>query len=181
MSRTTVTVVVAALATAAMAGCGGGAKAPDTMGASSVDGTASPVARTPPAPSVVTNPAPTRASTPTAAERLRPVPTVGTVKIQPGPFTDKLKIAALRLSDGPRPALSGSLLQRTDVSEVLSLILRADFYDAGGNLVGSRQRSFGEVEEFFDPAFRLKFKLRADRALPGASSAVLSVIDYVPE
>lgn len=179
MSRTT-GIAAVALATAAMAGCGGGAKAPDTTaGASSVDGTASPVARTPPAPSVVTNTAPTRVSTPTAAERLKPVPTVGTVKIQPGPFTDKLKIAALQLSDGPRPALSGSLLQRTDVSEVLSLILRADFYDASGNLVGSQQRSFGEVKEFFDRAFR--FKLRADRALPGASSAVLSVIDYVPE
>ncbi len=174
MSRTAV--AVAALAAAATAGCGDGAKAPVTTPGGSG---ASSVARTPPAPSVVTNTAPTRITTPKAPQRLEGVPRAGTVKVQPGPFDDKLKISSLRLADNPRPVLSGSLLQRTDVSEALSLILRANFYDKSGELVGSRERSFGRVDEFFDRSFR--FKLRADRRLAGVASATLSVIDYVPE
>ncbi len=55
----------------------------------------------------------------------------------------------LTLKPGARPAVSAEMENLTDVSELILLELRADFYDARGQLLGSGTASYAD-EEFAD-------------------------------
>ena len=179
MRRLLSPVAAAAVAAVAVAGCGGGSKAePAGPGPPDARATAD-VAAQPPAPSIVTRSTPNTQTSPASPARLDPVPAAGSASVEPGPFTDQLDISKLRLVPSRRPEVRASLLQATDVSEVLSLILRASFYDARGRLLGSATRDLGETEEFFDAALDVRL-VAADR-LPGAASATLGILSYVPE
>ena len=115
----------------------------------------------------------------TGPARLRPVPAPGTVRVQEGPFTDRVRVFGLHLRGGKRPLVSGRMLNVRDVSDLLSLTIRADFYDRRGRRVAAGRRHFGEGEPFHDRP--LRFRIRAKRPAPGASSAVLTIPDLVNE
>jgi len=75
--------------------------------------------------------------------------------------------------------LTGRLLTTQDVSEILALTVRADFYDRRGRYLTSGTRSLEDQEEAFDEA--LRFSVEADGSAPAASVALLSVPEFVPE
>lgn len=134
----------------------------------------------PPAPSLVTpdqkEGTAARAAVPA---RLTPVPSSGTVRLQAGPFTDRVRVSALRLRPAAKPEVTGRMRNLTDVSEVLSLTVQADFYDRGGRHLGTGRQVFGETEEFHEHA--LRFRVQASRRVPEAAVAVLTIPDLVNE
>ncbi|MEV7180099.1 hypothetical protein [Kitasatospora sp. NPDC093679] len=95
-----------------------------------------------PVPSVAL-PAPKQAAAPAAVLAAPPAP--GEVRVEDGPFTDRVRLTGLRL-DGGR-AVTGHLTVTSDVSDVLALELRAAFYDAKGALVGTGAFHYQEEEE----------------------------------
>ncbi|WP_327280404.1 MULTISPECIES: hypothetical protein [unclassified Streptomyces] len=117
----------AALAAAALlvlaAGCSG---SPDAGGAPGKPaGSAVPVAM----------PAPSGAPAPAAV--LAPPAKAGEVRVEQGPFTDRVQLTALALAPAGKPGVTGHLAITSDVSDVLSLDLRAAYYDADGRLLGT--------------------------------------------
>ncbi|MRH90664.1 hypothetical protein GFY24_25025 [Nocardia sp. SYP-A9097] len=84
------------------------------------------------APSAVVTPsfAPKPAVAPAASITAAP----GEVRVEPGPFTDRIQLTGTRL-DGS--TVRGRVAITTDVSDVLALEVRAAFYDAAGRLVGT--------------------------------------------
>ncbi|MFE3187690.1 hypothetical protein ACFXHA_01695 [Nocardia sp. NPDC059240] len=93
--------------------------------------------------------APAPAAKPSAGPRVVEPPaaavsvTPGEVRLTPGPFTDRVRLSGTRL-DGA--TVHGTLAVTSDVSDLLALEVRADFYDASGHLVGSGrfERADGE-------------------------------------
>ena len=69
--------------------------------------------------------------------RVSPALTRGVVRVVDGPFTDRVRLTGLRLRTGKRPAVLGRFQGRADVSDLLVLEIRADFYDATGRFVSS--------------------------------------------
>ncbi len=159
--------LVAALAATATAGAAGCSESGDDRAKRPAD----PPAR------IVTERTPDSGTA--APRRLARPLEAGTVRVEPGPFTDRVLVRGLRLSGGQRPRVTGRLVNRVDVSEVLALDLRADFYDRAGRLVASGTRSFGESEEFGQEP--LAFTVVASTAAPTADAAVFSIPQLVNE
>jgi hypothetical protein len=164
--------VLLAAAVLAAAACGGGGDA------ALKDGT--PSATMPSAPAVlapsVEPAAPPPPRRPPAAIDGRP----GEVRVEEGPFTDRIRVAGLVFTPGPRPSVRGRLVNRVDVSELIVLELQADFYDAVGRYLGSGRRVFRDAHA--DPAEGwLVFRIRASAPQPEAVSALLSVPQLVNE
>ncbi|WP_329400152.1 hypothetical protein [Streptomyces melanogenes] len=99
----------------------------------------------------VTFPAPSGAPSPAAT--LAKVPAKGEVRLEQGPFTDRVRITKLALSekdsgkDAEKPSVTGHFAITSDVSDVLALELRAAFYDERGHLVGTGSFQYAEEGE----------------------------------
>ena len=160
---------LALVAGAALAGgCGGGDGDDDGRRASE------------PTPTVVTAPARQRVVVARRGPaRVRPVPRPGTATLQPGPFTDRIRVAGLRTVRGGRPRVSGTMRHRTDVSEILSLTIQADFYDAAGRYVGSGVQHAEDAEEFHAHPFAIR--VPGPPRAAAAATAVVTVPDLVNE
>ncbi|WHM38001.1 hypothetical protein [Streptomyces sp. BPTC-684] len=91
----------------------------------------------------VTFPAPSGAPAPAAT--LAKVPAKGEVRLEQGPFTDRVRITKLALSE--KPSVTGHFAITSDVSDVLALELRAAFYDERGHLVGTGSFQYAEEGE----------------------------------
>ncbi|WP_371678051.1 hypothetical protein [Streptomyces sp. NBC_01276] len=86
------------------------------------------------AASPVALPAPRSAPSPAAV--LTPAPTAGEVRVQQGPFTDRVQLTGLRLTPGT-PSVTGHIAIGSDVSDTLALEITAAYYDAEGRLLGT--------------------------------------------
>ncbi|MEV7281348.1 hypothetical protein [Streptomyces sp. NPDC093111] len=135
-SAATVTLIATVTALAALTGCGASGD-----GGRSDDG-ARPAAASAPAPSA-TLPAPRTAPAP--APTLSARPERGDVRVEDGPFTDRVRFTRLALRD--RRGVAGHLAITSDVSDVIALEVRAAFYDADGRLLGSGVFTYGEDHE----------------------------------
>ncbi|MFG2143895.1 hypothetical protein ACGFRG_06795 [Streptomyces sp. NPDC048696] len=91
----------------------------------------------------VTFPAPRQAPSPAAT--LAKVPAKGEVILEQGPFTDRVRVTALKITD--KPSVTGHFAITSDVSDVLALELRAAFYDERGRLVGTGSFQYAEEGE----------------------------------
>lgn len=120
--RSALAVVAAASAVTACSSSGGGTS----------DRAASPAA----------DPAAIRSAAPPSAQ-LAPPAHAGEVRIEEGPFTDRLALTELKLADG----VTGHVKIGADVSDTLALEIRAAFYDADGKLLGSASFGYQEEEE----------------------------------
>lgn len=114
-----------------------------------------------------------------APVRLQRPPRAGTVAVEPGPFTDRVSFSGLTLRRGTRPSVTGRIRNRVDVSELLLLELRVNFYDRRGRVIGSGKRVFLDQEEF--GTHPLRFAVRARRPAAAAVAAQLSVPQLVNE
>uniref|UniRef100_A0AAU2V6M3 Lipoprotein n=1 Tax=Streptomyces sp. NBC_00003 TaxID=2903608 RepID=A0AAU2V6M3_9ACTN len=170
LSRIAAPAVLAVLTLALATACGGGS------GESKAEDAPSPV------PSV-SFPAPKQAAAPAAYQKLAK----GEVRLEQGPFTDRVKVMGGALSAGS--AVTGHLAVTSDVSELIALELSAAYYDADGKLLGTG--SFQYAEEDHDdhkgahtPAAEGKgidFEVKP-KALTGTpTSAVLSIPVLVNE
>ncbi|MER8045968.1 hypothetical protein [Streptomyces sp. NPDC094032] len=136
-SAAAVTLAATLAALATLTGCGasgdGGGKAGNgtrpTAASAALPGAALPAPRTAPPPAPLLSPAPRR----------------GDVRVEEGPFTDRVRFTRLALHG--RQAVTGHLAITSDVSDVIALELRAAFYDADGRLLGSGVFTYGEEHE----------------------------------
>ncbi len=96
-----------------------------------------------PSVSAVALPAPREAPAPAAV--LGSPAAAGEVRLEDGPFTDRIKFTGLRL-DPKSTAVTGHLAITSDVSDLLVLEVRAAFYDANGRLLGSGSFQYQEEE-----------------------------------
>jgi hypothetical protein len=103
----------------------------------------------------------------------------GTVTLEEGTFTDRVKASGLRVKGGGRPRLTGRLLNLVDVSEVLALELQADFYDRSGRYLGSGKKIFGEADPFWDTP--LRFKINGGHQPRPAAAAILTIPQLITE
>lgn len=118
----------------------------------------------------------------TARPRLDRAPEVGSVTVEPGPFSDRVEISRLKFVDArARPRVSGRMVNLVDVSEVIVLEVKADFYDRHGRHVGSGAKLFKDAEAFDHEAEAIRFAIRPTRPAGGAVAAVLSVPQLVNE
>ncbi|MFJ8310773.1 MULTISPECIES: hypothetical protein [unclassified Streptomyces] len=158
----------AALALALATACGSGAeRADDAPG---------------PVPAVSFG-APGRAAAPAAYQKL----SRGEVRLEQGPFTDRVRVTGGALTGGT--AVTGHLAVTSDVSELIALELRAAYYDADGKLLGTG--SFQYAEEGHDahkgghtPAAEgggIDFTVPAKGLTGTPTSAVLSIPVLVNE
>lgn len=164
-------IALAALTLALATACGGGS------GGSGAEDAPGPV------PSV-SFAAPKQAAAPAAYRKLAK----GEVRLEQGPFTDRVKITGSALAAGS--TVTGHLAVTSDVSELIALELSAAYYDADGRLLGTG--SFQYAEEGHDdhggahtPAAEgagIDFEVRPKASLTGTpTSAVLSVPVLVNE
>ncbi|GGP34779.1 hypothetical protein [Streptomyces melanogenes] len=95
----------------------------------------------------VTFPAPSGAPAPAAT--LAKVPAKGEVRLEQGPFTDRVRVTKLQLSEkaSGKSSVTGHFAITSDVSDVLALELRAAFYDESGHLVGTGSFQYAEEGE----------------------------------
>ncbi|MFE4855831.1 hypothetical protein [Streptomyces sp. NPDC056670] len=172
MNRTAAPAVLAALVLALVTACGG-----------SGGGSGERADDAPSAVPSVTFAAPRQAAAPAAYQKLAS----GEVRLEQGPFTDRVKMTGGALGAGP--IVTGHLAVTSDVSELIALELRAAYYGADGKLLGTG--SFQYAEEGHDehkgghtPAAEgagIDFEIRA-RGLTGTpTSAVLSIPVLVNE
>ncbi|UGQ11528.1 hypothetical protein LO772_32905 [Yinghuangia sp. ASG 101] len=95
------------------------------------------------APASVPQPSlPAPRSAPSAAPFLDTPPTPGEVRLEQGPFTDRLSITGLTLTG--EPSVTGHMVVTSDVSDVIALELRAAYYDDRGRLVGTTSFEYQE-------------------------------------
>ncbi|MEV0414122.1 hypothetical protein AB0I68_25730 [Streptomyces sp. NPDC050448] len=137
----------------------------------------------------VAMPAPSGAPAPAAV--LAPPAKPGEIRLEPGPFTDRVQLTALTLVPAGKPGVTGHLAITSDVSDVLSLDLRAAYYDADGRLLGTG--TFHYQEEGTDgpggdhhdgpraAENGIDFTVPADQLTGTPSSAVLSLPVLVNE
>ncbi|MCX5388059.1 hypothetical protein [Streptomyces sp. NBC_00083] len=123
-SRTAAPAVLALVTLALATGCGGGAgeraeAAPD------------------PVPSV-SFAAPRQAAAPAAHRELGK----GEVRLDQGPFTDRVKVTGAALGAGS--AVTGHLTVTSDVSDLIALEVRAAYYGADGGLLGTGTFRYAE-------------------------------------
>ncbi|WP_405020012.1 hypothetical protein OHV05_27290 [Kitasatospora sp. NBC_00070] len=96
-----------------------------------------------PSVAAVALPAPREAPAPAAV--LASPAAAGQVRLEEGPFTDRIKFTGLALAP-QATAVTGHLAITSDVSDVLVLEVRAAFYDAAGRLLGSGSFQYQEEE-----------------------------------
>ncbi|MFF4760532.1 hypothetical protein [Streptomyces sp. NPDC001292] len=84
-------------------------------------------------------------SAPAPAPTLSPAPDKGEVRIEDGPFTDRVRLTDLTLTN--KPAVTGHVTITSDVSDVLALELRAAYYDSRGRLLGTGTFEYQEEGE----------------------------------
>jgi hypothetical protein len=142
-----------------VSGCGGGS-----------DATPGPSASRAVAPSTAPASASADQRMPPRSADLAP----GRVRIEPGPFTDRVVIRSLRVEPGARPLVRGRIRNSVDVSELIVLELRADFYDRTGRLVGSGVRVFEDLHAGAGEPFAA-FTISPDGRAPTAVSAILTI------
>ncbi|MFJ8040814.1 hypothetical protein ACIRBX_09955 [Kitasatospora sp. NPDC096147] len=136
-----------------------------------------------PTPSQLTLPAPQSAPAPGAslAGPVRP----GEVRLEPGPFTDRVKLERLTLDKGS--AVGGHLTITSDISDVLALELRAAFYDQQGQLAGTGTFHYQEEESegaHLGPRAAeggIDFSIPAEKLTSSPVTAVLSLPVLVNE
>ncbi|HYN71942.1 MAG TPA: hypothetical protein VES60_05520 [Nakamurella sp.] len=128
----------------------------------------------------------------TPPQQLAPAPVAGTVTVESGPFTDRLEITDLSLQTGDHPAVTAALSNAADVSELIVLELRADFYDAQGGYLGFGAASYAD-EEYADHGTTplthgtgeqdgsFTIAVPSTAPLTGATSAILTVPQLVNE
>jgi hypothetical protein len=156
--------VAAVLVAALLGGCSGGS-----------DGAA---LTTPGAPERRRSAEPAQPPAGSLPEGLRRLP-AGTVRVEPGPFTDRVRVEDLRIERGARPVVSGRLVNLVDVSDVLALELAVRFYDRRGRPVASGRRVFDHAESFHDRP--LTFRIEATRPAATAVAALLTIPQLVNE
>ena len=138
---------------------------------------------------------------PLATRRNRPAPHCdssrsprqpGSVTVESGPFTDRLEITDLSLQPGDHPSVTAALSNVADVSAVIVLELRADFYDAQGGYLGFGTAGYAD-QEYTDngtipltygtgePDGSFTIAVPSTTPLPGAASAILTVPQLVNE
>ena len=109
----------------------------------------------------------------------------GSVTVCTGPFIDRLRLSDLLLtgSAGGSSSVTGHLDVVSDVSEIIALEIRVDFYDVAGRLVGSAQQVFdpAATEVFHTTAGVVGLPFSVTAPVAGANSAVLSVPVLVNE
>ncbi|WP_329196485.1 MULTISPECIES: hypothetical protein [unclassified Streptomyces] len=130
LRRTAAVLAPAVAVLAFVTGCSGGAGHADAAG--------EPAA----APPVVL-PAPRSAPAP-AAVLAQPV-RQGEVRVEQGPFTDRLRLERLTLTD--RQTVTGHATITADVSDTLALELSVAYYDSSGHLVGTGAFQYQEEGE----------------------------------
>ena len=110
---------------------------------------------------------------------LSTVPDPGTVTLAAGPFNDRFTLDGLGLAAG---VVTGTLSITSDVSDLINLTVRADFYDGAGVLVGSDRQVDGvaETEAFHSERGVQGLPLRL-AGPPTASSVLLTVPVLVNE
>lgn len=157
-------------------GCGSGDSpepAPPTSATDAQNG--APPDRPAPTVTVAPEPAPPREP----PRRLSPAAESGTVRVEEGPFTDQLRIEALRVRSGERPRVTGRMARVTDVSELLLLQLEADFYDRRGRYLASGTATIDDPEAFHEGD--LSFSVAARRPARRAVAAILTVPQLISE
>ncbi|MFE7711069.1 hypothetical protein ACFU6I_36065 [Streptomyces sp. NPDC057486] len=95
------------------------------------------------APPATSLPAPRTAPAP--VPMLSTPPQRGKVRVEEGPFTDRVHLNRLALTG--TPAVTGHLAITSDVSDVIALELRAAFYSADGRLLGTGTFEYAEEHE----------------------------------
>ncbi|MGW7103031.1 hypothetical protein [Streptomyces sp. NPDC054883] len=131
LRRTAAALVPALAVLALVTGCSGGARHAAPAGAPT--GAASPVAL----------PAPRSAPAPAAV--LAQPARQGEVRVEQGPFTDRVRLERLALTD--RQTVTGHVAITADVSDTLALELAVAYYDASGHLVGTGAFQYQEEGE----------------------------------
>ncbi|WP_217921961.1 hypothetical protein [Miltoncostaea oceani] len=98
----------------------------------------------------------------------------GRVRVEEGPFTDRVEIEALTISDDARPVVRGRIRNSVDVSELIVLELQADFYDARGTFIGTGLQVFldSHAGAGDDP---LSFAIRSPVPVSRGASAILTI------
>ncbi|MEU6931404.1 hypothetical protein [Streptomyces sp. NPDC046374] len=136
-SAATVALIAAVAALASLTGCGASGDGTGTDGVrpAAAASSAPPPSASLPAPRTAPAPAPTLATRPEQ----------GDVRVEDGPFTDRVRFTRLALLD--RRAVAGHLAVTSDVSDVIALEVRAAFYGADGRLLGSGVFTYGEEHE----------------------------------
>ncbi|MGE7388747.1 hypothetical protein ACQKM2_25065 [Streptomyces sp. NPDC004126] len=143
-----------------------------------------------PAASPVALPAPRTAPSPDAV--LTPAPAAGEVRVQQGPFTDRVQLTALRLTAASpsSSSVTGHVAISSDISDTLALEITAAYYDADGRLLGTG--SFHHEEEGEEAHAQhaggpraagegIDFTVPADRLTGTPASAVLTIPVLVNE
>lgn len=101
------------------------------------------------------------------------------VRLAAGPFTDRVAVTGLELLAGERPQIRGRIRNLVDVSDLLVLEIRADFYDAGGRKVATGSWLTTKEEPYHDHA--LRFIVQSARTAPSAVTGVVSIPQLVTE
>ncbi|MEU8763588.1 hypothetical protein [Streptomyces sp. NPDC048659] len=138
------------------------------------------------APPVTAFPAPRGAPAP--APSLAAAPRAGDVRVEDGPFTDRVRFDRLTLTD--RRTVTGRLTVTSDVSDVVALELRAAFYDTRGRLAGTGTFTYSEEHgaerggshgERRAEGAGIDFSVSLPASAPAPAAAVLSVPVLVNE
>ncbi|MFD7031664.1 hypothetical protein ACFWAR_26930 [Streptomyces sp. NPDC059917] len=134
LTRRTAGALAAAAAVLALAsGCSGGPAADGADAAGDAAGSAAPVVL----------PAPRSAPAPAAVLAHPAAP--GEVRVEEGPFTDRVKLTDLKLTGAA--SVTGHLAITSDISDVLALEVGAAYYDASGHLLGTAKFQYQEEGE----------------------------------
>ncbi|MFE2326699.1 hypothetical protein ACFXD5_22700 [Streptomyces sp. NPDC059385] len=135
LTRSTVSLALAALALAALTACSGSSGSAGGAAADAQPAAASAAPAALPAPRSAPAPAPSLAAPPRQGE----------VRVEQGPFNDRVQLTRLTLTGGP--AVTGHLAITSDVSDVLALEVRAAYYDIQGRLLGTGSFHYQEEGE----------------------------------
>lgn len=116
-------------------------------------------------------------------------PAQGEVRVEEGPFTDRIRLTRLTLTGGS--AVSGHLAITSDVSDVLALELSAAYYDSRGRFIGTGSFQYQEEGQDAEGGHHhdgpraagegIDFKAPATKLTGTAAAAVVSVPVLVNE
>ncbi|MFE3902853.1 hypothetical protein ACFXPY_21710 [Streptomyces sp. NPDC059153] len=177
-TRITTAAALGAVALTALTGCG--------TSAGTDPGKSEPLAATTSAGAL---PLPPPRSAPSPAATLPAPPEQGEVRVEEGPFTDRVRLTRLTLTGGS--AVSGHLAITSDVSDVLALELSAAYYDSKGRFIGTGSFQYQEEGQDAEGGHHhdgpraagegIDFKAPATKLTGTAAAAVVSVPVLVNE